>query len=175
MAKWNIDPDHSVAAFSINHLTVSSVHGQMNSLSGTIDLNPDDISSLKIDLKIAPASIITGILKRDDHLKSEDFFDVNNYQEISYKNIDSVPSGNGSSTLTGDIVIRGIQKRITMEVSVSGPVDSPFGETTIGITGRTVLDRGEFGMEWNEPLKDGGFMVGKEVDISVSLEADLAE
>lgn len=175
MAKWNIDPDHSVAAFSISHLTVSSVHGQMNSLSGTIDLDPDDISSLKIDLKIALESIITGIKKRDDHLKSEDFFETSKYPEITYKNTDSVPSGTSSSTVTGNITIHGIQKKIIMEVSVSGPVKSPFGETTIGITGRIVLDREDFGINWNEPLEDGGFMVGKDVEVSVSLEADLVE
>ena len=175
MAKWNIDPDHSVAAFSIDHLTVASVHGQMNGISGTIDLDPGDISNLKIDLKINLESIITGIQKRDDHLKSEDFFEINTYPEITYRNTESVPSGNSSSTITGDIFIHGIQKKITMDVSVSGPVDSPFGETTIGVTGKTVLDREEFGMEWNEPLKEGGFMVGKTVGVLVSLEADLEE
>jgi len=173
MAKWNIDPDHSVAAFSISHLTVASVHGQMNSISGTIDLDPDNISSLKIDLKIALDSIITGIKKRDDHLKSEDFFETSQYPEITYKNTNSVPSGTNSSTVTGNIAIHGIQKKIIMEVSFSGPVESPFGETTIGITGKTVLDREEYGIKWNEPLKEGGFMVGKEVEVSVSLEADL--
>ncbi len=175
MSKWNIDPDHSVAAFSIRHMTVAFVHGQMNSVSGTIDYDPDNLSSLSIDLKIGVDSIITGIKKRDDHLKSAEFFDIATYPFITYKSRESAPSGTGKYKVTGDLAIHGIEKKITLEVSVSGPAKSPFGETSLGVTVETVLSREEFGIKWNQPLEGGGIMVGKEVEISISLEADLEE
>ena len=173
MSKWSIDPDHSVAAISISHMTVAFVHGQMNSVSGTINYDPDNRSGLSIDLKIGVDSIITGIKKRDDHLKSTDFFDTASYPAITFKSTESAPSGTGKYKVTGDLAIHGIEKKITLEVSVSGPAKSPFGETSLGVTVATILSREEFGIKWNQPLEGGGIMVGKEVEVSVSLEADL--
>ena len=83
MSKWNIDPDHSVGAFSIRHMTVAFVHGQLNKFSGTINLDPDNIASLDVEFDIEAESIITGIMKRADHLKSADFFDISKYPKIS--------------------------------------------------------------------------------------------
>jgi polyisoprenoid-binding protein YceI len=79
MAKWKIDPDHSVGAFSIRHMTVAFVHGQLNKVSGTVDFDPDNIAGLAVEIEIDTDSIITGIGKRDDHLKSADFFDIKKY------------------------------------------------------------------------------------------------
>jgi len=173
MTRWNIDPDHSVGAFSISHMTVAFVHGQLNNVSGTIDYDPDSLSGLSVDLEIGVESIITGITKRDDHLKSSDFFDIAHYPAITYKSVKSEPSGVGKYKITGDLTIHGIEKKITLNASVSGPAKSPFGETSLGVTVETVLSREAFGIKWNQPLEGGGIMVGKEVEISVSLEADL--
>ena len=173
MAKWNIDPDHSVGSFSIRHMTVAFVHGQFNKLSGTVDFAPDDIAGLSLDFEIDVDSIITGIGKRDDHLKSADFFDMEKHPKITFKSSASERTGFNSCKVSGDLSIHGIIKTIVMEIDVSGPVKSPFGETTLGITGSTVLDREDFGMRWNEPMEKGGFMVGKDVKVSVDIEADL--
>lgn len=175
MPKWNIDPDHSVASFSIGHMTVAYVHGQMNSVSGTINYDPGDIQSLSVDIRVGPESIITGVQKRDDHLKSGDFFDIGKFPDITFRSSSIEPSGNGRVKVSGELSIHGIVKPLTLEVSVSGPVKSPFGETTLGITGDTVIDRGEFGIDWNQPMEGGGLMVGMKAEVSVSLEADLEE
>lgn len=173
MQKWVIDPDHSVAAFSIRHMTVAFVHGQFNDISGSIHYNPGDGAALEIEFEIGVSSIITGIRKRDDHLKSADFFDADAYPKISFKSHTIRNSGASGYKISGDITIHGITREITLDVDVAGPVKSPFGETSIGLTGKTVLNREEFAVIWNQPLENGGVMVGKEVEISVDLEADL--
>ncbi len=175
MTKWNIDPDHSVGSFSIRHMTVAFVHGQMNKISGTINLDPDDITSLDLEFEIDVDSIITGIGKRDDHLKSEEFFDIEKHPKIAFKGTASERTGFNTFKVSGDLTVHGVKKTITLEADILGPVKSPFGETTLGITGKTLLNRADFGMKWNEPMEKGGFMVGKDVEVSVDLEADLAE
>jgi polyisoprenoid-binding protein YceI len=175
MSKWIIDPDHSVGAFAIRHLTVAFVHGQMNKLSGTINYDETNVASTTIDFEIEVASIITGIAKRDDHLKSADFFDTEKYPKIFFKSKTIHESDGSISKITGDLTIRGITQSVTLDVDLAGPVKSPFGETSIGLTAVTTFNREDFGIKWNEPLEDGGFMVGSEVEVSVDLEADLTE
>jgi polyisoprenoid-binding protein YceI len=175
MAKWIIDPDHSVGSFSIRHLTVAFVHGQLNKVSGTINFDPDDAASMVVEFEIDADSIITGIGKRDDHLKSADFFDIEKYPKITYKSTKSERTGYNSFKVRGDLTIHGIKKSIAIEMNVLGPVKSPFGETTIGLTGKTVLNREDFGIKWNEPMEKGGFMVGKEARVTMNIEADLKE
>ncbi len=173
MSKWKIDPDHSVGAFSIRHLMVSSVRGQMNNISGTIHFNPSVPNSLSIEMEIDTTSVITGIAKRDEHLKSDDFFEVVRYPYIVFRSSGAEISGFNIFKVTGDLSIHGITTTISLEARVSGPVKSPFGETTIGLTGETVLNREDFGLNWNEPMENGGSMVGKDVSISIDIEADL--
>jgi len=175
MSKWVIDPDHSVAAFSIRHMTIAFVHGQMNNVTGSINLDPDNVAGMDIEFEVRVSSIITGIGKRDEHLKSADFFDVENYPKIIFKSNNVEKIGGNTFLVSGDLTVHGITKPVALDVEISGPVKSPFGETCIGLTGKTVLNRDEFKMTWNEPLENGGFMVGKEVEISVDLEADLTE
>ena len=175
VSQWNIDTDHSVGAFSVRHMTVAFVHGQMNRVSGTISFDPDIISSLAIRFEIDVAGIMTGITKRDDHLKSEDFFDIAAYPTITFQSTGAERSGFNSCIVRGDITIHGITKSIVLETDILGPVKSPFGETTLGLTATMVLNREDFGLKWNEPMDNGGFMVGKEVQVSMNIEADLVE
>ncbi len=175
MAKWNIDSDHSVCTFSIRHLMVAFVHGQFNKVSGVIEFDPDDIGSMAVELAIETDSLITGIAKRDDHLKSEEFFDAKRYPEIAFQSTKSVQTAYNSSKVSGDLYIHGIKKFVTVEINILGPVKSPFGETTIGLTGMTVLNREDFGMNWNQPMEKGGFMVGSDAELTISIEGDLVE
>jgi polyisoprenoid-binding protein YceI len=175
MSKWTIDPDHSVGAFSIRHMTIAFVHGQFNKVSGIIEYDPSDVTSLKISFSIDVSSIITGIAKRDDHLKSADFFDIDEYPNINFKSTGADRTGFNSCNVSGDLTIHDIKKPVALEADILGPVKSPFGETSIGITGSIVLNREDFGLTWNEPMENSGFMVGKEVTVTVNLEADLVE
>jgi len=175
MAKWIIDPDHSVAAFSILHMMIAHVRGQFNKLSGTVFFDPLHIEESSVDLTIDASAMVTGIQKRDDHLKSADFFDVTLYPDISFRSV-SVNSVSGkSASVIGDLTLHGITRRITVKAEYSGPVKDPFeGGVTMGFTASVILNREDFGITWNYPMADNGIMVGKEVELSIDLEADLA-
>jgi polyisoprenoid-binding protein YceI len=156
-------------------MEVTFVHGQMNDVSGIIYYNPENDSDMSIELEIGVSSIITGVRKRDDHLKSADFFDVENYPKISFKSKSVRKTGPNAYAVSGDLSIRGITKAVILDADSAGPVKSPDGEISIGLTGRTVLNREDFEITWNVPLEGGGLMVGKEVQLSVDIEADLTE
>lgn len=175
MAKWNIDPDHSVGSFAIRHMNVAFVHGQMNNLSGTVEFDPDNRTDLSVIFEIIIDSIITGIAKRDEHLKSSDFFDINKYPKIIYKSNIAENTGPNSFNITGELSIHGMTRAIKMDIDLTGPVKSPFGEITIGITGRTILNREDFNIKWNHPMEKGALMVGIDVAVELNIEADLEQ
>ncbi len=175
--KWNIDPDHSVAAFKIKHMTITYVRGQFNKLSGSALFDPDDRSTFSLEVNIDVSSLYTGIKKRDDHLSSPDFFDVAKHPAMTFKSTGFTPAGAGG-ILTGDLTIHGITQPASLEVTFGGPVVSPEdlgGDTTLGITGTVTVNREDFNMTWNIPMEDGGVMVGRDVVIDLDIEADLAE
>ena len=175
MAKWIVDSDHSVAAFSIVHMMISHVRGQFNRITGKIFFDPQNIAASSVELKIDASSIITGIQKRDEHLRSADFFDVEKYPEISFRStrIDSV-EGN-LAKVTGDLTLRGITRRIVVDTEFSGPVKDPFGDDlSMGFSGSTTINREDYGMSWNQPMADNGIMLSPDVRLAIDLEADLA-
>lgn len=177
MTKWNIDPDHSVAAFKVRHLTIANVRGQFNKLKGFVRFNPDDPAAFSLDMTIDTGDIYTGIAKRDAHLRSPDFFDVATYPTITFISTEFIASDTGG-TLTGNLTIHGITQPVTLEVIFSGPVVSPAdlgGETTLGITAKTAINREEFDMTWNVPINDAGMMIGKDIEIDLNIEADMEE
>ena len=173
MTKWTIDPDHSVAAFSIRHMMVAHVRGQFNQMSGTILRDEDDATKSSMEMTIDVNSITTGIKKRDDHLKSEDFFDAAKHPSMTFKSSKVVLTGLQRAKVAGDLTIHGVTRPVTFDVEFAGPVKSPFGETTMGFTAETEISRADFGMTWNEPMEMGGVMVGNEVQLTVDIEADM--
>jgi len=178
MAKWVIDPDHSVAAFSVRHLMIADVHGQFNMIGGAVSFDPDDQTAFTLDAVIDAAGIYTGIAKRDEHLRSPDFFDTATFPAIIFHSSVFEPSGSNKGKLTGQLTIRDITRGIILDAVISDPVKSPEeigGETTIGISARTSVNREDFGMTWNVPLAGGGVMVGRNIAIILDIEADLAE
>lgn len=178
MMKWIIDPDHSVAAFNVEHLTIARVRGQFNKLSGTLHFSSNDKSDLSLDIVIDAAGIYTGIPQRDEHLRSPDFFDVITYPTIQFQSTHVKTEGEKKAILTGQLTIHGISLEVTMDVNFHGPVTTPEdlgGETTIGMSARTMVNREEFGMTWNVPLPGNGVMIGREIEILLDIEADLEE
>jgi len=173
MAKWSIDSDHSVAAFSIRHMMVSNVRGQFNKISGEISFDPSDISHATVEATIDASGIYTGIQKRDDHLRSQDFFDVSRYPSIVFKSGAVEVIGDKRLKISGDLAIHGVTRLVTLEAEYSGPEKSPFGDTSLGFTAATRINREDYGLLWNVDLESGGVMVGKEVDIFIEIEADL--
>ncbi len=174
MAKWIIDADHSVAAFVIKHMMVSNVRGQFNKLAGVINFDAAEISHSSVEATIEVSGIYTGIQKRDDHLRSPDFFDAARYPFITFKGNEVESTGQRSFKVIGDLTMRGITKVVTLNGEYAGPEKSE-GETSIGFAAWTKVNREDFGLRWNVDLESGGFMVGKDVEIFLDIEADLSE
>ncbi|MCC6347000.1 MAG: YceI family protein [Nitrospirales bacterium] len=175
MGKWNIDSDHSVAAFAVRHMMIAMVRGQFNKLSGSIYFDPDDAARSSVEVEIEAASITTGILKRDDHLRSPDFFDVEKYPAIVFRSTAVEATGGNRASVTGELTLHGTTRTITFDAEYFGPVKAPYGdEISRGFSASTRLNREDFGILWNETLEAGGVMVGNEVQIFLDIEADLA-
>ncbi len=176
MGKWIIDPDHTVAAFSIRHMMVANVRGQFNKIAGFIQMDSDNKEIIQIEAHIQTESIWTGIKKRDDHLKSPDFFDIDKFPDIIFKSSQIRGDIQKGFHVTGDLTIHGVTRAVTSQVQCAGPVKSPFGgEMTIGLSTILDINREDFGMTWNQPIESGGFVVGKQVKIFIDAEADLSD
>jgi polyisoprenoid-binding protein YceI len=173
MARWIVDPDHSVAAFSVVHMTIARVRGQFNKISGTIYFDPLNINASSVELVIDVASIYTGIRKRDDHLRSPDFFDVDKYPTIAF-NSTRIDAADGRQVhVIGDLRMHGRTGRITVPALFSGPVKDPLGDgLSMGFTASVVINREDYDMTWNQPMENGS-MVSTEIELRVDLEADL--
>jgi polyisoprenoid-binding protein YceI len=175
MAKWNIDADHSVAAFKVRHMMGAHVRGQFNKLSGSAQFDPADRSSFSLKVCIDARGLYTGIAKRDEHLSSPDFFNVAENPTIAFTSTAFTAAGVGG-TLVGDLTIHGVTHSVTLDVAFSGPVAGPEefgGEISLGITAATTINREDFGITWNVPLADGGVMVGREIWINLDIEGDM--
>ncbi|MDW7774535.1 MAG: YceI family protein [Desulfobulbaceae bacterium] len=176
MKTWRIDPDHSVAAFTVRHLTVAKVHGQFNTISGMVNYDSADQAGFSLEAVIDTAGIYTGINKRDDHLRSPDFFDVTKFPAITFHSTGFAAREDNRGNITGQLTVHGITRQVILDAAISGPVKSPEeigGEMTIGISARTMINREDFGITWNVPLAGGGVMIGRTIEIFLEIEADL--
>jgi polyisoprenoid-binding protein YceI len=174
MAKWVIDPDHSVAAFTVRHMMVSNVHGQFNKLSGTIQFDPADIAHSSVEAEIEAEGIWTGIQKRDEHLRSPDFFDVAKYPKIFFRSTKVEPAGGSRFRLAGNLTIRGVTRPVAFDAEYLGPVKgTEEGERCVGFSATTKINREDYGIMWNVALiEKGGVVVGRDVQITLAIEAD---
>ena len=168
-AEWAIDASHSKVGFSISHLVVSSVDGKFNSYTGKVNLDEADLTKSNADLTIKVASIDTGDAKRDEHLKSPDFFDAAKFPEITFKSTKIAKAGAGYK-LTGDLKIKDVTKSVTLDATVSAPIKSPWGKQVRGTKFKGKIKRGDFGLKWNKALETGGVVVGEEVTFDIALE-----
>lgn len=178
---FTLDPDHSSVEFKIRHL-IGKVSGRFTKVEGKIDYDADKAEKIKITGTIETASIDTGIQKRDDHLRSADFFDVDNAKKTEYKTIkfesdkftDISKSGEeAKGKLSGKITIHGVTKPITLDLNINGkPVLDPWGNERIAYSAHGTLNRKDFGLDWNKPLeKAGGTLVGDDVELILEIEA----
>jgi len=169
---WQIDPAHTNVEFSVRHMMISNVKGQFQKTSGTITISGNDPTSAKIDATIDATSINTRVDKRDAHLKSPAFLDVDKFPTISFKSTKVEAAGPGKWKVTGDLTLHGVTKPAVLDVESTGtPVNDPMGNTRAGASATTKIDRKDFGLTWNQPLETGGVMVGDEVAISIDVEA----
>jgi polyisoprenoid-binding protein YceI len=169
---WQIDPAHTNVEFSVRHMMISNVKGQFQKTTGTITTSGADPASAKIDATIDATSINTRVDKRDAHLKSPAFLDVDKFPTITFKSTKVEADGSGKWKVTGDLTLHGVTKPVVLEVEGTGtPITDPMGNTRAGASATTKISRKDFGLTWNQPLETGGVMVGDEVAISIDVEA----
>ncbi len=178
MPTWILDSDHSVAAFVVRYLMLVKVRGQFNKMKGAIKFDPPDTGGLSVEVEIDAASIRTGVQKRDDHLRTADFFDVDKYPKILFRSRKVARGRGGDCTITGDLTLHGVTRPVTFKGEYSGPVDLPEflgGEKCIGFSGSLVINREDFGMMWgSDALGEGGILLNKDVEIFIDVAADRA-
>lgn len=170
-ATWNIDPDHSNIGFKVRHLMVSNVKGNFEKHSGVVDINERDLSKSKVSVTIDAASINTSVAKRDDHLRSADFFDVAKYPTITFASRKVVNAGKGKLKVTGDLTLHGVTREVVL--NVAGPAKEskdPWGNLRTGVVASAKINRKDFGLLYNAVLETGGVAVGEEVEINLEVE-----
>ncbi len=170
MAKYQIDPSHSTASFSIKHMMIAKVHGAFEKISGSLEFDPSQIEKSVVDVKIETASINTREPQRDNHLKSADFFDVEKYPQIIFKSTKVIPAGE-TLKVVGDLTIHGVTHSVTLEVDgPSAEMKDPWGNVKIGASATTQIKRKDFGLTWNAALEAGGVLVGDDVKITLDIQ-----
>lgn len=166
---YDIDPMHSKVGFEIPHLVISTVDGKFTEFSGTIDLNAKDFNKSKVKASINVNSIDTGVKKRDDHLRSQDFFEVAKYPSMKF--ISQKISGDQKKfKMTGDLTIKGTTKKVTFDGKYLGTVKDGYGNLKTAFKAETKVDRKDFGLKWNS-MVEAGPVVGDEVKISLTIQA----
>ncbi|MCE1198526.1 MAG: YceI family protein [Marinilabiliales bacterium] len=168
--KWVIDPVHSEIAFKVKHLMISHVKGTFQEFDATVETDGDDFSTAAIRFGLNPASVQTGNPDRDGHLKSADFFDVENHGQLTFVSDTLSQIDDETYLLTGDLTIRGVAKRVKLNAEFGGIVKDPWGQSKAGFTLTGSINRKDFGLTWNAALEAGGVLVGEEVKITCEVE-----
>ena len=166
---WNIDPAHSEAGFSVRHLMVSKVRGRISTFSGSITIADDPLRS-SVEVTLDPASIDTRDAKRDEHLRSADFFEVTAHPTWTFRST-GVRADGDDWIVTGDLTIRGVTRSVDLEVEFNGTSGDPWGGTRAGFSAETEISRKDFGLEYNAVLETGGVVIGDTVKIELEIEA----
>jgi polyisoprenoid-binding protein YceI len=169
---YTLDSAHSKAGFSVKHMMVSTVRGQFSNVTGTIHFDPKDVSKTTIEASIDATTIDTQEPKRDTHLKSPDFFDVEKFPTITFKSTKASKGSKGSFKVQGDLTMHGVTKSVELVVEEpTTPVKDLYGNLKVGTTATTKVNRKDFGLNWNKALEAGGVLVGEEVTITLDIEA----
>jgi polyisoprenoid-binding protein YceI len=167
---WQVDPAHSHVEFAVRHLMISTVKGRFAEVAGTLTGDEDDLDNVSIDLTIPAASIDTREERRDAHLRSADFFEVETFEAIRFRSTRVTRAGDRTFTVNGNLTIRDVTRPVILTVHAGGRVRDPWGGERVGYSTTTTINRKDFGLRWNQALETGGVLVGDEVKISVELE-----
>jgi polyisoprenoid-binding protein YceI len=168
---WHIDPAHSEVGFKVRHMMVSNVRGEFTDVKGTVEYDEADITRSTIDVTIQAGSVDTGVEKRDNHLRSPDFFDAEKFPTLTFRSAKVMSVSDGRLQVVGNLTIHGITKEVTLDVE--GPtqqVKDPWGNVKMGAFATTKINRKDFGLTWNKALEAGGWVVGEGVTIELELE-----
>ena len=168
---WEIDATHSQATFSVKHMMISTVRGHFEVLSGKLHIEEEHPDNSWVEAEVDAASINTRDAKRDGHLRSPDFFDVEKYPKITFKSTKVTPTGNNEYRVTGDLTMHGVTKEETLHADYSGQVKDLYGLQRAAFSVKGKINRKDFGLNWNVGLEAGGVLVGEQVNIEIDLAA----
>ena len=168
---YTIDPAHSRIGFVARHAMVTKVRGSFNEFSGSGYFNAEDPTQSSVQLTIKAASIDTGNADRDGHLRSNDFFDMDKYPEITFVSTAVEPVDEDTYRVTGDLSIKGVTKPVTVDFEYTGSAVDPFGNQRIGLEGKTTINRKDWGVSWNAGLEAGGVLVSEKVTLEFDVSA----
>lgn len=169
--EWRIDGNHSAAHFSVRHMLVSTVRGQLGRITGTLEYDGSDVRSIKADVQIDVNGIDTQNEGRDKHLRTPDFFDVANHPTITFKSKRIEPASDGGFRMIGDLTIRGTTKEVALDVDGPSPLTKTQRGVATGATATTKIKRLEYGLKWNNMI-EAGPVVSDDVSITIDLEAN---
>jgi len=166
-----VDKNHSEAKFEIRHM-MSRVSGKFDDFAATVNIDPANAPASSVTFSMKTASVNTGNESRDKHLRTEAFFDAAKFPEITFKSTAIKATANKNVyEVTGDLTMRGVTKHVTLPVEFLGFGKDPWGKTRAGFTVKTTLNRKDYGINWNQALDEGGFLLGDDVDVTINLEA----
>jgi polyisoprenoid-binding protein YceI len=168
---WNIDPVHSAAQFKGKHMMISNVKGEFTSVKGSLEFDEQNIGNSRVEAEIDASTINTREPQRDAHLKSADFFDVEKFPTLSFRSTKVSKKADGEVAVAGELTIHGVTRLVTFFVEgLSDPAKDPWGNTRIGLSATTKINRKDFGLTWNAALETGGILVGEEVTITLDVQ-----
>jgi polyisoprenoid-binding protein YceI len=167
---WTIDPAHTGIHFMARHMMFTKVRGSFKSFQGTLALDEADLTKSKVDVTIDAASVDTGEPKRDGHLKSADFFDVEKFPALTFKS-KSIAKKGKDYAVTGDLTIHGVTKEIVLDADFEGKGKDPWGNEKMAFSAKTTVNREDFGLKWNQVLEAGGVLVGTKIEIELDVQA----
>jgi polyisoprenoid-binding protein YceI len=169
---WNIDVSHSSVGFVARHLMVTKVRGRFTDFDGTITVGDDPLQS-KVEANVRMLSVTTGDDGRDGHLRTNDFFDIEQYPTMTFVSTGIVANGN-DYRLNGDLTVKGVTKPVSFDLEFDGVATDPWNNTKAGFTAEAEINRKDFGVDWNVALEAGGVLVGEKVKITLDIQATKA-
>ncbi|MEQ8524336.1 YceI family protein [Gracilimonas sp.] len=170
MATWNIDPTHSEIQFKVKHLVISTVTGNFKSFNGSLTTEGDSFENASVKFEADIDSITTNNADRDTHLKSDDFFNAEQYPKLKFESTSFKNKGGDNYELTGNLTIRDITKEVTLNVEHGGTVDDPYGQTKAGFEINGSVNRKEFGLKWNAVTEAGSVVVADQVKLHLNVQ-----
>ena len=170
---WTLDTAHTQADFAAKHLMISTVRGHFAGIAGTIELDEDDLTNSTVVVAIDATTVDTGMAQRDGHLRGTDFFDVDTYPTISFRST-KVEKAGAEYRIAGDLTIKDVTRPVVLDAEFLGIVPSMQGGRHAGFTATTKIDREDWGLKWNVGLESGGWLVGKEITLTIDAAADAA-
>lgn len=173
--KWIVDGAHTTVGFTVRHMMFSKVRGSFTDVEGTVEGDPTEFENTDVNFSINVATIHTNNEDRDNHLRSADFFDTENYEKMTFKSTNIVKTGEGTYNLTGDMTIKDSTNPVTFEVEYEGTGKNPWGVDVAAFSVNGKISRDAFGLTWNQALETGGVLVGDDISITIDVQINPAQ